>query len=150
MVGLQSDLAWESPAGNRRALLPRIASAAEAAPGGLVALPEMWPTGFTLDPARCAEQPGGESERFMVDTAGRLGIALGGSIAQRPDHAAKARNVFVLATADGSVHRYEKIHPFAYGGEGREYEGGEHLVTADVAGVRVTPLVCYDLRFPFA
>jgi predicted amidohydrolase len=147
VVGLQSNLVWEDPAANRAALLPRIEEAARMAPGGLVALPEMWPTGFTLDAVRCAEPPGGESERFTVETARRLGIALGGSIAQRRHDRAKARNVFVLALADGSVHRYEKIHPFAYGGECRAYEGGERLLTVDVAGVRVTPLVCYDLRF---
>ena len=41
-----------------------------------------------------------------------------------------------------------KIHPFSFAGEDRHYEAGDHVVTADVEGVRVTPFVCYDLRFP--
>ena len=44
--------------------------------------------------------------------------------------------------------RYAKIHPFSFAGEHREYAAGDRVVTADVEGVRVTPFVCYDLRFP--
>ncbi|MFN8423575.1 MAG: nitrilase-related carbon-nitrogen hydrolase [Anaerolineae bacterium] len=44
--------------------------------------------------------------------------------------------------------RYHKIHPFTFGGEDAHYDGGDALPTADVDGVRVTPLICYDLRFP--
>ncbi len=49
---------------------------------------------------------------------------------------------------DGSVVRYAKIHPFSYGGEHRVYAAGDRVVTAEIDGVRVTPFVCYDLRFP--
>ena len=45
-------------------------------------------------------------------------------------------------------HALAKIHPFTYGGEDRVYTGGERIVTVAVEGVRVTPFVCYDLRFP--
>jgi predicted amidohydrolase len=46
------------------------------------------------------------------------------------------------------VTRYAKIHPFSYAGEHEHYCAGERVVTADVEGLRVTPFVCYDLRFP--
>jgi predicted amidohydrolase len=54
----------------------------------------------------------------------------------------------ILAAPDGSVERYAKIHPFTFGGEHRVYTGGDRVVTAAIDGVRVTPFVCYDLRFP--
>lgn len=147
VAGIQAELAWEDPEANRRALRPRILEAATAG-ARLVALPEMWPTGFSMRPEVVAEPEGGESERFLAETARACGAAVCGSIAQRRPGAARARNVFVAAMPDGSVHRYAKIHPFSYGGESEHYEGGDALTTFELDGVRVTPLVCYDLRFP--
>ena len=43
---------------------------------------------------------------------------------------------------------YRKLHPFSLAGEHEHYEAGTALLTADVDGVRVTPTICYDLRFP--
>ena len=147
VVGIQADLAWEDPAANREALLPRIRAAAERARGGLVVLPEMWPSGFSMHAERVAEPEGGPSESFMVETAAACGAALGGSVAQRRPGWARPRNVFLLATPEGGVRRCATILPSAHGGEDRHYEGGAALVSIRVAGVRVTPLVCYDLRF---
>ena len=54
----------------------------------------------------------------------------------------------ILAGPEGAVTRYAKIHPFTFGGEDKVYTGGDRIVTVTVEGVRVTPFVCYDLRFP--
>lgn len=147
VAGLQTDLVWEDPEANREALRPRIERAAARAPGGLVVLPELWPTGFSMHADRVSEPEGGPNERFLVETAAVTGAAIAGSVAQRREGWAHPRNVFLLATPDGGVHRYAKIHPFTYGGEHRHYEPGDDMVTVRVAGVRVTPLICYDLRF---
>jgi predicted amidohydrolase len=56
-------------------------------------------------------------------------------------------NTFVLAAPDGAQHRYRKVHGFTYGEEPEHYEPGTTEITVDVGGVRVTPFVCYDLRF---
>jgi predicted amidohydrolase len=147
VAGLQCDLVWEDPHANRERLGPRIEDAARAG-ARLVVLPEMWPSGFSMATERIAEDEGGPSERFLAESAGATGAAVGGSVAQRRAAGAKARNVFVLALPDGAVHRYAKIHPFSYGGESRHYDAGDAAVTVTWEGVRVTPLVCYDLRFP--
>jgi hypothetical protein len=47
-----------------------------------------------------------------------------------------------------SVRRYTKIHPFSFAGEEKVMASGGDVVTWEVEGLRVTPLVCYDLRFP--
>ena len=44
--------------------------------------------------------------------------------------------------------RYRKSHPFTLAGEDRHYQAGETIETGEVEGLRVTPLICYDLRFP--
>ena len=56
-------------------------------------------------------------------------------------------NSFVFAGPDGTTHRYRKIHSFTYGGEPKHFRAGDELTTFTIAGARVTPLVCYDLRF---
>jgi predicted amidohydrolase len=109
----------------------------------------MWPTGFSMAAEKVAEDEGGPSERFLAETARATGAALAGSIAQRKAGAAgRPRNVCVVALPDGSVHRYAKVHPFTFGGEARHFDAGEDALTVTFEGVRITPLVCYDLRFP--
>jgi predicted amidohydrolase len=63
------------------------------------------------------------------------------------DDAELPYNSFVLAGPDGTVHRYRKLHPFTHGGEHERFRAGEKPVTVEVGGLRVTPFVCYDLRF---
>jgi predicted amidohydrolase len=46
------------------------------------------------------------------------------------------------------MQRYQKIHPFSFGDENQHYRPGDRVVTWDVEGLRITPFVCYDLRFP--
>ncbi len=147
VVGLQTDLVWEDAAANRARLRDRVVAAGQRSGGGLVVLPELWPTGFSMHATRVAEPEGGASEAFLIATAAASGAAVAGSVAQIRDGWARPRNVFLLATPEGGVHRYAKIHPFSYGGEDRHYEAGSALASMRVAGVRVTPLICYDLRF---
>lgn len=147
VAAIQTDIAWEAPEANRARIEPRIRDAA-ARGATLVVLPEMWATGFSMRPEVTSEGEGGPSERFLVETSRATRAAVCGSVAQsRPDWG-RARNVFLAATPGGVVHRYAKIHPFRYGGETEHYESGDSVTTFDVDGVRVTPLVCYDLRFP--
>lgn len=148
VAGIQCELVWESPEANRTRLEPRILDAAGRLGAGLVVLPEMWPTGFSMRPEAVAEPEGGPSETFLVEAARRSGAAVSGSVAQRAPGSSRARNVFLCATPGGTVHRYAKIHPFRYGGESEHYDAGESLATFALGGLRVTPLVCYDLRFP--
>ena len=44
--------------------------------------------------------------------------------------------------------RYAKTYPFTLAGEHTHYTAGDGPVVFDWAGLRVAPMVCYDLRFP--
>lgn len=145
VAAVQHDITWEDAEATRKRLVPMIAQAATAG-ARLVALTEMYATGFSMRPERIAEDEGGPNEQFLIDQAREHDCWLVGSIAQR-SAAGKARNVAVLAGPDGSVHRYAKIHPFSYAGEDEHYEAGSRFVTVDVEGVRTSLFVCYDLRF---
>lgn len=145
VAAVQHDITWEDAEATRKHLVPMIARAA-AGGARLVALTEMYATGFSMRPERIAEDEGGPNEQFLIDQAREHGCWLVASIAQRAD-AGKARNVAVLAGPDGSVHRYAKIHPFSYAGEDDHYQAGSQFVNVDVEGVRTSLFVCYDLRF---
>jgi len=142
---LQMDIAWEDVAENHRRAA-RLLS--EAATGGarLALLPEMFCTGFSMDATRIAQPPGGPSETFLREQAKTLGLSILASVPESGDPA--PRNMALLVSSDGSVTRYAKIHPFSYAGEHKVYAAGDRVVTAEIGAVRVTPFVCYDLRFP--
>ena len=142
---VQMDLAWEDvPENHRRAAL----LLEEAAAGGarLALLPEMFSTGFSMDSRRIAQPPGGPSESFLREQSARLDLWILASVPEAGEPS--PRNMALLVSPDGSVVRYAKIHPFSYAGEDRVYTAGDRVVTAEIEGMRVTPLVCYDLRFP--
>ena len=142
---LQTDIAWEDVPENHRRAAARLA---EAASGGarLAILPEMFNTGFSMNSRRIAQPPGGPSEAFLRDQAKALNLWILASIPESGEPA--PRNMALLVSPEGAVTRYAKIHPFSYAGEHEHYAAGERVVTADVEGLRVTPFVCYDLRFP--
>jgi predicted amidohydrolase len=145
VAAIQHDIVWEDAAATHAHVTPLIAAAA-AAGARLVALTEMFATGFSMHPERIAEDEGGPSEAFLIEQARTHDLHVVASIAQRgPD--GKCRNNAVLAAPSGDVHRYAKIHPFSYAGEHERYAAGDTFVTVDVEGVRVSLFVCYDLRF---
>src|ERR1700757_4695073 len=82
VVALQFDIAWESKRANFETVRRRLA---EAAPekNSLVALPEMFATGFSMNAALIAEPYGGETEQFLAKTAKEFGIYLLGGAAMR-------------------------------------------------------------------
>ncbi|MEP6802302.1 MAG: nitrilase-related carbon-nitrogen hydrolase [Acidobacteriota bacterium] len=142
---LQMDLAWEDVGENHRRAL-RLATRAAGEGARLAILPEMFSTGFSMAVERIAQPEGGLSEMFLRDTAASLGIWLLASVPEAGE--GRPRNVALLVSPAGAVTRYAKIHPFTFGGEDRHYAHGERVVTAVVEGLRLTPLICYDLRFP--
>jgi predicted amidohydrolase len=139
------DLAWEDVLENHRRAA-RLLEQAAAGGARLALLPEMFSTGFSMDSRRIAQPPGGPSESFLREQAARLGLWILASVPESGEPS--PRNMALLVSPEGSVVRYAKIHPFSYAGEDRVYTAGDRVVTAEIDDVRVTPFVCYDLRFP--
>jgi predicted amidohydrolase len=113
----------------------------------LVVLTEMYATGFSMKTDRIAEPVDGPSARFLAEQARAHGVWVCATVPERPDGAELPFNQLVLASPDGAMHRYAKIHPFSYGNEHRHYSAGERFLTVDVDGTRCAFFVCYDLRF---
>lgn len=147
IAAVQHDIVWEDPKANFERLGPKVAQAA-ADGARLVVLAEMYSTGFSMASDRVAEAPDGPSVGFLVDQAASHGVWVCGSVPVRdPSKAELPFNRFVLTGPDGEAAFYDKIHPFSYGGEHEHYAAGAERLTVTVEGVRITPFVCYDLRF---
>lgn len=138
------NLAWCNTQEN----LTRAAAFMRNHPGADVyVLPEMFTTGFSMEPHRIAEPMEGPSLAWMRSMAAELDAAVVGSVAAvAPEGGYKNRMYFV--TPDGKVTHYDKRHLFSYSGEDKHYEAGTERVIVEFRGVRFFLQVCYDLRFP--
>jgi predicted amidohydrolase len=145
VAGIQMDIAWEDPQENfRRAR--RMATEAVDQGARLVVLPEMFATGFSMK-AKLVAGFAEETQSFLSDLAKELSaFVLAGYGEPADPRPANACSIFD-PTGNEILH-YRKIHPFTMAGEDVHYLAGKGVETAEVEGVRVTPLICYDLRFP--
>jgi predicted amidohydrolase len=141
---VQTALDWENPVANRarfdRLLQPLGGST------DLVVLPEMFTTGFSMEPERLAEQAGGPTTQWLAGQARRLDAAVCGSVMTLDG--GRCVNRLLFATPDGRVARYDKRHLFRMGQEHEHYSAGNSTLVVEFRGWRIAPLVCYDLRFP--
>ena len=145
---VQLDSIWEDKAANFakvRALLAK----QPPAPGSLIILPEMFATGFSCDLSKTQEATaGGETEAFLKDLAREHDCAVLGGVVT-PGSSTFARNQSLVIAPDGrELARYTKQQPFSLGGEGTVHERGHTPVLFEWGGLKISPLICYDLRFP--
>lgn len=141
---VQTSLSWEDPVGNRDALAKKIHAIHEAV--DLIVLPEMFSTGFTMNPSKVAETMLGDTVRWMKYLAANKGTAIVGSIVITEDDNFYNRLLFTRPT--GEVEQYDKRHTFTLAGEDKIYASGSERLIVDYKGWRLCPLICYDLRFP--
>ena len=147
LIGCQFDLAWENQPANYAAVR-RLLAAAPPPRGALVALPEMFATGFSMHVEAIVQPPGGPTEQFLAATARELGIYLVGGVVTPGAHG-RGRNEAVVFQPDGTLAaRYAKLHSFSPAEENQHYEPGNEVVMFDWAGIPAAVFICYDLRFP--
>lgn len=146
LAAIQHDIVWETPAETMALVRPLILDAADEG-AELISLTEMWSCGFSMNTAVVAEAPDGPTASFMHEMAAETGCWIAGSVPEHTDGYDRPTNRFVLAGPDGEDHRYSKTKPFSFAGETRHYAAGEPVAPIEVHGVRITPFICYDLRF---
>ena len=141
---VQTPIDWQDKSAN----LARLDNLLEDLRGrtDLILLPEMFTTGFTMDPAPFAEPPGGPTYAWMAERAAETGAVVAGSLIVADDGV--YYNRFVWMRPDGTHAAYDKRHLFAMAGEDAHYARGRERLVVELKGWRVCPLVCYDLRFP--
>jgi predicted amidohydrolase len=147
IIGCQLDIVWEDREANFRRV-EALLSSTTVPPDSLIILPEMFPCGFTMDAEKVSEGDPSPSESFVTELAQRHKAWVMAGIVKKGE-TLPGRNVAIIAGPDGKLRAsYEKIQPFAPGGEAERYEAGSDVIVFPCNGFTVCPFICYDLRFP--
>ncbi|MEU6609801.1 carbon-nitrogen hydrolase family protein [Streptomyces shenzhenensis] len=130
-------------------VLDAAAARAAAAGAALLATPEMFLTGYAIGAGigRLAEPADGDWADAVADIAGRHGLAIVYGYPERTD--AAVHNSAQLISADGTrLANYRKTH--LYGRFERDHfaPGDRPVVQAELNGLTVGLLICYDVEFP--
>ncbi|MCD6062493.1 MAG: aliphatic amidase AmiE [Flavipsychrobacter sp.] len=141
---IQPDIVWEDKEANLRQYEQLIESTRGLKE--VVVLPEMFSTGFSMQPELFAETMDGPSVQWMKEMAKKNRCILTGSLMIEQD--GNYFNRMLWVQPDGQTGVYDKRHLFAYAEEDRHYSAGSKRVIAQVKGFRICLQVCYDLRFP--
>lgn len=141
---VQTTLSWEDPAAN----LEQIGAQLKQLPPStdLVVLPEMFTTGFTMNPAPVAEQTEGPTLDWLRTQAAQFNAAFTGSYVVQANGSFYNRLAWVFP--DGTYKTYDKRHLFTLAGEDQFYTAGTERLVVEWKGWKICPLICYDLRFP--
>lgn len=141
---LQSDIIWEDKNKN----FTRLEGLMKEIPEGtdMVILPEMFNTGFSMNPENLCEDPCSVTEEWLRRMAMQFNIGIGGSYIVRESEAYYNRWLFV--TPEGRVGMYDKRHLFSPGNENAFFSQGRKRIVFDFKELRICPNICYDLRFP--
>ncbi|SFF14650.1 carbon-nitrogen hydrolase family protein [Streptomyces mirabilis] len=130
-------------------LLDEAAGRAAAAGAGLVAAPEMFLTGYAIgdDIARLAEPADGDSADAIAEIATRHGVAVVYGYPEREGET--VYNSAQLISADGTrLANYRKTHLFGCFERDHFTPGEQPVVQAELNGLRVGLMICYDVEFP--
>jgi omega-amidase len=141
---IQSSLFWENPTANRNYFDEKINSITEKV--DLIVLPEMFTTGFTMNPSSVAETMKGETVLWLQSLAKAKNSAITGSLVITENNNFYNRLLFVFPS--GEIQFYDKHHLFTLAGESKVYTKGNQKLIVEYLGWRICPLICYDLRFP--
>ena len=144
---IQLDQAWEDKAANfakAEALLTKASPDA----GSLVVLPEMFPTGYSINTAATTKDEPAHTESFLSDLSRKHRCwVMAGNAEPRQD--GMGANVSLTFNPDGEkVSGFTKLHPVPVYKEDLHYEKGKTIETFECNGFTVSPFICYDLRFP--
>lgn len=141
---IQSNLEWENASKNR-AYFHSVISNLES-DTDLVVLPEMFTTGFSMQPENLSESAEGPTLQWMKALAFNGGFTLTGSVIV--NEAGHYYNRLYWVSPSGDVKQYDKRHLFTLAGEEKHYSAGQSQLLVELKGFKIMPLICYDLRFP--
>jgi len=143
ITAIQFDIVWEDPQKNIQICNELIESTAQT---DLIVLPEMFSSGFSTNPSQHVVESVSETIDWMKTTAKKNNAAICGSLIVSSNK--KLYNSLCFVTPQGNVTYYNKKHLFGHGGEAEFFSSGKELVTIKYSGIKIRPMICYDLRFP--
>jgi len=141
---IQTELVWEQTDRNLDHFKIKIDEISHDT--DLVILPEMFTTGFSMQPERLAEPTDGKTLKWMQSVAAEKNVTLTGSLIIRENN--NYYNRLFVVPPEGDYKIYDKRHLFRMGEENKHYTAGDKKVIFNLGNWRILPLICYDLRFP--
>jgi predicted amidohydrolase len=141
---IQTNLFWEDKGANLAHLAQKIMGIDQYTE--IIVLPEMFTTGFSMQPEKYAETMDGPTIDWMRRLAETKKAIITGSLIINEDTQFFNRLIWMLP--NGELGYYDKRHLFAYAGEDQHYTPGNKRLIASVKGWKINLQICYDLRFP--
>lgn len=141
---VQTALFWENPEENRKYIEQEILSISNDVE--LVVLPEMFTSGFTMNPKAVAETMNGETIAWLKQLSIQKKCAITGSLVIEENKNYYNRLVFVHPNQVVEV--YDKRHLFTLAGEDKIYTAGKNKLIVNYNNFKICLQICYDLRFP--
>lgn len=141
---VQSPIVWEDAEANLENFSALLTGVAEST--DLIVLPEMFSSGFTMNPGPVAETMEGKSVSWMKQKAAQMNVAIAGSLVIT--EGGKYFNRLVFVCPDQTLHTYDKRHLFSHAGEASHYSPGKERIIVNYKDWKICLQVCYDLRFP--
>ena len=141
---IQTNLFWEDSQKNLihfDHLLNQVSESTD-----LILLPEMFNTGFSINPSKCAEAMDGPSMQFLRLKAMEKNAVIMATLLIREGD--RCYNRLVCMHPDGNFQTYDKRHLFRLSEEQKVFTGGHQKLIMEVNGWKISPIICYDLRFP--
>lgn len=141
ITGLNLDITWK----NKSANFEKVLQSFDNIETDIVMLPEMFPTGFYMNPDEIADR-NEETLFWMEKFAAEKDSVVCGSASVYEE--GKFLNRFYFVEPNGNYSYYDKRHLFSYSGEDQKYSAGKERIIVKYKGWRILLQVCYDLRFP--
>lgn len=141
---IQTNLFWENKVANLQMLEEKINNIQSKTE--VVVLPEMFSTGFSMQPEKFAESMNGSTLQWMQKIAFEKKIILTGSLMIEENGNYYNRLIWMLPNKQFGY--YDKRHCFAFAKENEHYTAGNKRLIASVNGWKINLQICYDLRFP--
>jgi len=141
---IQPETAWENKSMNFKILSGILSPLFNKT--DIVILPEMFNTGFSVNPEMLSESPTGETFHWMKETAEKGNFGVCGSYIVKEKN--NFYNRWVFLSPDNKTWHYNKHHLFTMGGEERLFTAGTSKLHFSFRGIKISPYICYDLRFP--
>ncbi len=141
---IQPVIAWENKSRNFNNLSELISPLYNKT--DIVILPEMFNTGFSMNPAGLSEPMYAETFSWMktISENGSFGIC--GSFMVKEN--GNFYNRWVFVSPEKEINYYDKRHLFSMGGEKERFTPGKSKLMFSFRGTKISPYICYDLRFP--
>ncbi|MCY1722266.1 amidohydrolase [Prolixibacteraceae bacterium Z1-6] len=140
---IQPDIIWENSQANLDKYSQWLERSEET---DVIIFPEMFTTGFSMEPERLKEPMDGPAVNWMKRLAAEKNTAVVGSLIIEENGQIYNRAFWVFP--NGKIDKYDKRHLYTMGQEHLHYSPGKEKTIVEYKGWKFCLQICYDLRFP--